>query len=127
RHSRYQICTLLPLETPGARRTPAAVHPPHPTSATRKTRRPPTRGPDAPRAAATPTVIIGETGTMSNPADTETRLPKVRASELTGRQWLNTGGTDLSLQRLRGKIVLLDFWTFCCINCLHVIDELRDL
>ena len=64
---------------------------------------------------------------MSNPADTETRLPKVRASELTGRQWLNTGGTDLSLQRLRGKIVLLDFWTFCCINCLHVIDELRDL
>ncbi|HLS13497.1 MAG TPA: NHL domain-containing thioredoxin family protein [Beutenbergiaceae bacterium] len=53
------------------------------------------------------------------------RLPKVRASELRGRQWLNTGGTDLSLQGLRGKILLLDFWTFCCINCLHVIDELR--
>jgi thiol-disulfide isomerase/thioredoxin len=28
---------------------------------------------------------------------------------------------------LRGKIVLLDFWTFCCINCLHVLDELRPL
>ncbi|MGC0272201.1 NHL domain-containing thioredoxin family protein [Pseudactinotalea sp. Z1739] len=55
------------------------------------------------------------------------RLPKVRASELTGRGWLNTGGTDLSLHSLRGKIVLLDFWTFCCINCLHVIDELREL
>src|SRR5690606_33890815 len=32
-----------------------------------------------------------------------------------------------TLFRSRGKIVLLDFWTFCCINCLHVIDELRPL
>lgn len=42
---------------------------------------------------------------------TSTRLPKVRASELVGRGWLNTGGRDLSLADLRGKIVLLDFWT----------------
>jgi thiol-disulfide isomerase/thioredoxin len=52
---------------------------------------------------------------------------KTRAPELTGRGWLNTGGKSLSLSDLRGKIVLLDFWTFCCINCLHVIDALRDL
>jgi thiol-disulfide isomerase/thioredoxin len=31
----------------------------------------------------------------------------------------------LHLTDLRGKVVLLDFWTFCCINCLHVLDELR--
>lgn len=55
------------------------------------------------------------------------RLPRVRASELVGRGWLNTGGRDLDLAGLRGKIVLLDFWTFCCINCLHVLDELREL
>ncbi|MBO1751007.1 NHL domain-containing thioredoxin family protein [Actinotalea sp. BY-33] len=55
------------------------------------------------------------------------RLPKVRASELVGRGWLNTGGKDVSLADLRGKIVLLDFWTFCCINCLHVLDELREI
>lgn len=55
------------------------------------------------------------------------RLPKVRASELVGRGWLNTGGKDVALADLRGKIVLLDFWTFCCINCLHVLDELRAL
>ena len=55
------------------------------------------------------------------------RLPRVRASELEGRGWLNTGGRELSLAELRGKIVLLDFWTFCCINCLHVLDELREL
>lgn len=53
--------------------------------------------------------------------------PRIRASELIGRGWLNTGGEQLDLAKLRGKIVLLDFWTFCCINCLHVIDELRPL
>ncbi|HEY3438392.1 MAG TPA: NHL domain-containing thioredoxin family protein [Actinotalea sp.] len=58
---------------------------------------------------------------------TASRLPKVRASELVGRGWLNTGGRDVTLADLRGKIVLLDFWTFCCINCLHVLDELREL
>ncbi|CEA09157.1 Thiol-disulfide oxidoreductase YkuV [Arthrobacter saudimassiliensis] len=52
---------------------------------------------------------------------------RVRASELVGRNWLNTGGAQLQLEDLRGKVVLLDFWTFCCINCLHVLDELRPL
>src|SRR6185503_6873235 len=44
-----------------------------------------------------------------------------------GRGWLNTGDKGLTLADLRGKVVLLDFWTFCCINCLHVLDELRPL
>jgi sugar lactone lactonase YvrE len=52
---------------------------------------------------------------------------RVRAPELRGRSWLNTGGKPLTLAELRGKIVLLDFWTFCCVNCLHVLDELRPL
>jgi thiol-disulfide isomerase/thioredoxin len=51
----------------------------------------------------------------------------VRAPELRGRRWLNTGGAELTLADLRGKIVLLDFWTSCCVNCLHVLDELREL
>ncbi|MBG0740886.1 redoxin domain-containing protein [Paeniglutamicibacter antarcticus] len=63
---------------------------------------------------------------MDTAAGTATHL-KIRASELQGRSWLNTGGKALGLEQLRGKIVLLDFWTFCCINCLHVIDELRPL
>ena len=54
---------------------------------------------------------------------------RVRAPELIGKGgWLNTGGkTQYTLADLRGRIVILDFWTFCCINCLHVLDELREL
>ena len=52
---------------------------------------------------------------------------RVRAPELAGRGWLGTGGQSLSLAGLRGRVVLLDFWTFCCVNCLHVLDELRGI
>ncbi|WP_225849801.1 NHL domain-containing thioredoxin family protein [Streptomyces sp. HPF1205] len=53
---------------------------------------------------------------------------RVRAPELVGKGgWLNTGGKQPTLADLRGSIVILDFWTFCCVNCLHVLDELREL
>ena len=61
---------------------------------------------------------------MTTPADG--RRPRVRAPELWGRGWLNTQ-RELGLADLRGRFVLLDFWTFCCVNCLHVLDELRPL
>ncbi|MEU3272317.1 NHL domain-containing thioredoxin family protein [Saccharomonospora sp. NPDC006951] len=51
----------------------------------------------------------------------------MRAPELTGDVWLNTGGQQVTLAGLRGKVVLLDFWTSGCINCLHVLEELRPL
>jgi thiol-disulfide isomerase/thioredoxin len=53
---------------------------------------------------------------------------RVRAPELIGKGgWLNTGDHQYTLADLRGRIVILDFWTFCCVNCLHVLDELREL
>ncbi|MFI9307638.1 NHL domain-containing thioredoxin family protein [Streptomyces triculaminicus] len=56
------------------------------------------------------------------------RRARVRAPELIGKGgWLNTGGKELTLADLRGKCVIVDFWTFCCVNCLHVLDELREL
>ncbi|MDR1152241.1 MAG: redoxin domain-containing protein [Bifidobacteriaceae bacterium] len=54
-------------------------------------------------------------------------MRRLRASELQGRAWIGTGGRELTLADLRGKVVVLDFWTFCCVNCLHVLDELRPL
>ncbi|GEC07675.1 hypothetical protein SSP24_53300 [Streptomyces spinoverrucosus] len=66
---------------------------------------------------------------MTDPAPApRPRRARVRAPELIGKGgWLNTGGKQYSLADLRGRIVVLDFWTFCCINCLHVLDELREL
>ena len=52
---------------------------------------------------------------------------KIRAPELTGdRGWLNTD-KPLSLSGLKGKVVLLDFWTYGCINCMHIIPDLKKL
>ncbi|MBG6084245.1 thiol-disulfide isomerase/thioredoxin [Zhihengliuella flava] len=68
-----------------------------------------------------------QTHTSAASAESVRASYRVRASELIGRGWLNTGGENITLEDLRGKIVVLDFWTFCCINCLHVLDELRPL
>ncbi|MDQ1613241.1 MAG: hypothetical protein QOG00_3172 [Pyrinomonadaceae bacterium] len=52
---------------------------------------------------------------------------RVRAPEFgNNRGWLNTD-QPLSLAALRGKFVLLDFWTYGCINCIHVIPDLKRL
>ena len=56
-----------------------------------------------------------------------TALGRVRAPELRGAGgWINTQ-QPLELRDLRGRVVVLDFWTFCCINCLRVVEELRPL
>ena len=52
---------------------------------------------------------------------------RIHAPDLTGAvDWLNVP-RPLSLKDLRGKVVLLDFWTYGCVNCMHVIPELRRL
>jgi thiol-disulfide isomerase/thioredoxin len=71
--------------------------------------------------------MVGMNTTSPGRSGRSGRLPRVRAPELSGRGWLNTGGRALRLADLRGRFVLLDFWTFCCVNCLHVIDEMRPL
>ncbi len=43
-----------------------------------------------------------------------------------GAEWLNTD-RPLQMSDLRGKVVLLDFWTFCCINCMHLLPDLKKL
>ncbi|WP_165244266.1 thioredoxin-like domain-containing protein [Paludisphaera soli] len=39
--------------------------------------------------------------------------------------WINSGPIDLA--SLKGKVVLLDFWTYCCINCHHILPDLEKL
>lgn len=55
----------------------------------------------------------------------ENLLPKeVVAPELTlGGSWINS--QPLSLKELRGKVVLIDFWTYSCINCQRTLPYLK--
>ena len=41
-----------------------------------------------------------------------------------GVDWINTS-SRLQLSDLRGKLILLDFWTYCCINCMHLLPVLE--
>jgi thiol-disulfide isomerase/thioredoxin/DNA-binding beta-propeller fold protein YncE len=51
----------------------------------------------------------------------------IHAPELDGATaWLNTTA-PLTLKALRGKLVLLDFWTYGCVNCMHVLPDLKKL
>jgi DNA-binding beta-propeller fold protein YncE len=51
---------------------------------------------------------------------------KIKAPEFPlGLTWLNS--QPLTLSDLHGKVVLLDFWTYCCINCMHIIPDLKRL
>jgi DNA-binding beta-propeller fold protein YncE len=51
----------------------------------------------------------------------------IAAPELDGGvAWLNSAG-PIHLADLKGRIVLLDFWTLCCINCIHTLPDLAKL
>ncbi|WP_413173144.1 thioredoxin-like domain-containing protein [Anabaena azotica] len=54
-------------------------------------------------------------------------IPRVRSPELPqNKPWFNTD-KPLSLKALKGRVIILDFWTYCCINCLHILPDLKYL
>ncbi|CAL5402040.1 unnamed protein product [Camellia sinensis] len=60
-------------------------------------------------------------------SDLETRGTARIVPEFPSKlDWLNTVPLKLS-RDLKGKVVLLDFWTYCCINCMHVLPDLEFL
>jgi cytochrome c biogenesis protein CcdA/thiol-disulfide isomerase/thioredoxin len=72
----------------------------------------------APRAAATPSaMMVAARSTGQLPVEGE--LPSL--SRATG--WLNS--PPLTREALRGKVVLIDFWTYSCINCLRTLPYLN--
>lgn len=77
-----------------------------------------------PGANETPTTTaVPETPPQATPSYAGT----VPAPEFpAGLDWINTP-QPLQLGELRGKIVLLDFWTYGCINCIHIIPDLERL
>ncbi|ONI04256.1 hypothetical protein PRUPE_6G311900 [Prunus persica] len=60
-------------------------------------------------------------------SDLETRGTAPIVPEFPAKlDWLNTAPIKFS-RDLKGKVVLLDFWTYCCINCMHVLPDLEFL
>jgi len=53
-------------------------------------------------------------------------MPRAILSQLTQIPWLNLERSP-RVQDFEGRVLLLDFWTFCCVNCLHVLPELHRL
>ena len=69
----------------------------------------------------------GKLAVVANPTSGTASLPDYGpAPNFVGiADWLNTpAGTPLSIGELRGKVVLVDFWTYSCINCLRTLPHL---
>ncbi|MCS6865818.1 MAG: thioredoxin-like domain-containing protein [Gemmataceae bacterium] len=104
-------------------------------AATRRSQETPTDPPAPPAATPAPAVMNPLWPTATSPEPREKR--KIAAPELTGGvAWLNSAAPlwihdsfNPLVERpsLRGKIVLLDFWTLCCINCIHNLPDLAKL
>lgn len=76
-------------------------------------------------SAAALAVLLGVS--VSQPTRAQSYVGRAPAPEFpAGLDWINTDHA-LTLSELEGKIVLLDFWTYGCINCIHVIPELQAL
>jgi thiol-disulfide isomerase/thioredoxin len=69
---------------------------------------------------------LAKLGGSSAPAPT-TEADEGAAPEIRGIEtWLNTpGSASLTLAGLRGRVVLVDFWTYSCINCLRTLPHLK--
>jgi thiol-disulfide isomerase/thioredoxin len=77
-----------------------------------------------PAWAAENLTLVAEEEPMEDDAPFQQRIP---APSLDGgTEWINTAG-PLDLKDLQGKFVILDFWTYCCINCMHILPELKKL
>lgn len=64
-----------------------------------------------------------------NRAHAQENIKRVKAPDSLfdgGVAWINSA-KPLKLTDLKGKIVVLDFWTFCCINCIHTLPDLAKL
>ncbi len=63
---------------------------------------------------------------MDSPMLKTASLPDLGlAPELTNDTWLNVDA-PLRLADLRGKVVIVEMWTFGCINCQHVMPALKE-
>jgi DNA-binding beta-propeller fold protein YncE len=64
---------------------------------------------------------------LSEPQEERPAEGPIAAPDLDGAvDWLNVS-SPISMAQLRGKVVILDFWTYGCVNCMHVLKDLKTL
>ena len=118
---------LAALQAPAAP-TPFSVNPVPPTEAIAGPTDAPARPADTQQAIATlaPQATAVAAAPSATSAPFTAPLPNLGAApEVTGiTAWMNSG--PLSLRVLRGKVVLVHFWTFGCINCIHVQPYVKE-
>ena len=124
------VASAAKMPTATAAVTP--VPPPAPAIVAGSPANPPPTG----KPAATPIPPAMPPATIAPPAPpaataiptprppTPTATPPPPAAELAGlAAWINSD--PLTLQQLRGKVVLIDFWTYTCINCIRTFPYLK--
>src|SRR3954470_16153488 len=80
-------------------------------------------------ASSLPSVLVDPTAKLEKKV-THVKHPSLGAApDFTGNErWFNTpGNRRLSIKQLRGKVVLVDFWTYTCINCIRTLPYLKAL
>src|SRR5215213_6571097 len=80
-------------------------------------------------AAHLPSVLVDPAASLERKVVHVPRSTLDKAPDFTGNQrWFNTpGNRPLSIAGLRGKVVLVDFWTYTCINCIRTLPYLTAL
>ncbi|KLD63776.1 redoxin family protein [Dyella japonica] len=77
-------------------------------------------------AAAFGAALVAAWPGVSNIANAQTPTANTSAPDFAGaNQWFNS--SPLTMQSLRGKVVLVEFWTRECINCVHVLPHTKTL
>jgi len=69
--------------------------------------------------AASALVLAGlvTSSRAQNPLAAKPDAKNAVAPELVGKRWFNTGGKPITLAGRRGKVTIVQFWTFGCYNC----------
>lgn len=75
--------------------------------------------PTAPNVMIEKDIPTTKSGTLINALDVPYAAPPITTRDL----WINSG--PLTLSDLRGKVVLIDFWTYSCINCVRTLPYLK--
>ena len=114
-----------PTATPTAAPSPTAVPTQTPASAPTPTQAPAITSTPAPTPTQAPAITATPVPIPSTPAPTREPSPAgpVAPELVDTQEWVNSD--PLKIEELRGRVVLIDFWTYTCVNCIRTLPYLK--